>query len=77
MTWTLENKRMNGQKGYKRKDDPQQMSPREKYAYEEWKDHNNDNPYVQDYIKKTHLAGCLVRSRGASRTQQVHPKTQR
>ena len=40
-------------KNYKRKGDSHQRSHHEKYAYDERKDRNNDNPYVQDYTPET------------------------
>ena len=40
-------------KNYKRKGDSHQRSHHEKYAYDERKDPNNDNPYVQYYTPET------------------------
>ena len=52
--WTLWENMMVVQRGYKRKDGPQQMSHHERYACDEKKDHSSDNLYVQDYTLEKH-----------------------
>ena len=52
--WTLWQRMRIEWKDYKRKDGPQQKSYHEKYTCNKRKDHNNDNPYAQDYIPEKH-----------------------
>ena len=53
--WTLWVKMRTVQRGYKRKDNPQQRSHHERYGCDEKKDHSSDNLYAQDYNPEKHI----------------------
>lgn len=64
--WTLwENMRV-VERGYKRKDGPQQRSHNNRYVCDEKKDHSSDNLYAQDYTPEKHTQQI------AQSTQYVH-----
>ena len=72
--WTLWGKMRMEWKNYKRKGDSHQRSHHEKYAYDERKDRNNDNPYVQDYTPETRTQLTEQSTQSAHEVQARHNK---
>ena len=72
--WTLWGKMSMEWQNYKRKGDSHQRSHHEKYTYDERKDNNNDNPYVQDYTPETRTQLTEQSTQSAHKVQARHNK---